>query len=385
MEKKFNVRIVNKIGEIDREAWDRLLNGGSPFMKWDWLDCLEQTCCASPKQGWSPHHVIVEREEKIIAACPMYLKSHSMGEFVHDHEWAWYASRAGIEYYPKMLVGVPFTPVTGTRILTDGKENRTQLIQLIGQVLIQISKENKISSAHVNFCLEDEMEALKQVGFMHRVGLQYHWQNQGFQSFDDYLNSFRSDRRTKIKKERREVQQQGITIRTVEGDELTLEMMHTIFRLYKHHVDQHIYGRQYLKLEFFQELLRRFRPHICLIIAEKESRVIAGTFNVQDKSTLYGRYWGAFEEHRFLHFNVCYYDAIEHCIRKGMERFEAGAGGSFKRLRGLEPQETGSVHFILHQGFKRALQEYLKEEKIYKVSEQESMLERSPLKKVPGS
>ncbi|MFQ5851539.1 MAG: GNAT family N-acetyltransferase [Candidatus Binatia bacterium] len=378
---KVTIRIINKMSEVRRESWDRLLNEGSPFMKWDWLDTLEQTGCVNEKTGWLPHHIVIEEKGRPIAACPMYLKWHSMGEFVYDHEWALFASKAGIKYYPKMLVGVPFTPVTGTRFITDAREDRRQLAQIIGQTLVQISRENKISSVHVNFCLEDEMEALRQAGFMPRIGLQFHWQNRSYQSFDDYLNLFRSDRRTKIKRERRELLEQGIQVRPVEGGELAPDLLRTMFKLYKSHIDRLYYGRHYLNMAFFEELSQRFRPHICLILAEKNSRVIAGTLNIQDDAAFYGRYWGAFENHRYLHFNVCYYAAIEHCIRKRLQRFEAGAGGSFKELRGLEPQRTYSMHYILDQGFRRVLREHLKEERAYTVSKQEAMLEKSPLKK----
>jgi len=381
METKVAIRVLKKISEVKREAWDGLLDGGSPFLKWDWLESLERTGCVGAKTGWLPQHIVLEKKGQPIAACPMYLKGHSMGEFVFDHEWAWFAERAGIRYYPKMLVGVPFTPVTGTRFLTDPKADRKQLIHLLGQTLIQICRENKVSSVHVNFCLDDELEVLKQLGFLVKIGLQFHWQNHDFHSFDDYLNSFRSDRRTKIKKERRELLNQGITIRPVEGDELTPEILRTMFNLYKRHVDEHIYGRQYLNARFFEEISQRFRNHLCLIVAERDSKVIAGTLNVQDDNALYGRYWGAFEDHRFLHFNVCYYAAIEHCVHKGFSRFEAGAGGSFKSLRGLEPQKTVSSHYILDPRFRQALQAHLKEEKAYTVSKQEALLERSPLKK----
>jgi len=381
MDAKLTVRVVDKIAGIERDAWDGLLGGGSPFMKWDWLESLERTGCVGRGTGWAPQHIVIEKGGRPIAACPMYLKGHSMGEFVFDHEWAWFAERSGIRYYPKMLVGVPFTPVTGARFLTGTHENRTRLIQLLGQTLIQICTENKISSVHVNFCLEEELEILKPLGFLCKTGLQFHWENRGYHTFDDYLNSFRSDRRTKIKKERRELATQGITVRSVEGDALSPELLKTMFQLYKGHVDEHIYGRQYLNARFFEELSRRFRDHLCLIVAERDSRIIAGTFNVQDNVGLYGRYWGAFEDHRFLHFNVCYYSAIEHCLRKGLSRFEAGAGGSFKSLRGLEPQETLSCHFILDPRFRQAIQEHLKEDKTYTASKQQALLETSPLKK----
>ncbi len=350
-------------------------------MKWDWLDALEQTGCVNEETGWLPHHIIVEREGEIVGACPMYLKLHSMGEFVFDYEWAEFAHRLGIRYYPKMLVGIPFTPVTGMRFLTDSREDRQELVQLMGQALIQVAKQNKISSVHVNFCLGDEGELLKRLGFIPRVGLQFHWQNRGYQSFDDYLSAFRSGRRTKIKRERRELLQQGITIRAVEGGELTMTQLRIAFRLYKGHIDRLYYGRQYLTQEFFDQLSRRFTPHICLILAERDSRTIAGTFNIQDHEVLYGRYWGAFEEERYLHFNVCYYSAIEHCIRKGLQRFEAGAGGSFKQLRGLEPQPTTSMHYIVEERFRRAVDKHLRQERDLINKKRTTLLDGSQLKK----
>jgi predicted N-acyltransferase len=380
MAQDLTIRIIRKISAVDSAAWD-LLAGESPFLKSDWLGCLEESGCATEKMGWAPHHIVVEKQGRLVAACPMYLKSHSMGEFVFDHEWAAAAARAGIRYYPKMLVGVPFTPVTGTRFLTAATENRKSLIQLLGQSLIHVCEENKISSIHVNFCLEEERDALAEIGFMERSGIQFHWQNRGFLSFDDYLASFKSDRRNKIKRERRELLKQGITIRSFLGQELTPQLLKTMFRLYKHHVDQLYYGQQYLNQSFFEELCRRFRSHICLILAERDGRIVAGTFNVQDNKALYGRYWGCFEEHNFLHFNVCYYAAIEHCIAQGLEKFEAGAGGGFKQLRGLDPEHTHSVHYVTDGQFRRALQQHLQQEMAYTASKREALLDRSQLKK----
>ncbi|MGH8514186.1 MAG: GNAT family N-acetyltransferase, partial [Gammaproteobacteria bacterium] len=336
MADNLTIKIIRKISEVRREDWDRLLNHGSPFMKWDWLETLEQTGCIDEETGWLPHHLVVERGGDLVGACPMYLKLHSMGEFVFDYEWAEFAHRLGISYYPKLLVGVPFTPVTGARFLTSAAAERRNLVQLMGRSLAQIAKDNKISSVHVNFCLDDERQALAAVGFVQRVGLQFHWENRGYGSFEDYLGSFRSGRRNKIKRERRAIAERGIAIRIVEGNELSKNHLRTMFSLYKTHIDALYYGRQYLTREFFEEIGSRFAAHVCLIFAERASKVIAGTFNVRGDSALYGRYWGAFEEEPFLHFNVCYYAAIEHCIKNGLGRFEAGAGGSFKQLRGLE-------------------------------------------------
>jgi len=350
-------------------------------MRWDWLDALEQSGCVSEKTGWHPHHLIVEREGEMVGGCPMYLKLHSMGEFVFDYEWAEAAHHLGIRYYPKMLVGVPFTPVTGSRFLTASGADRQELVRIMGRALMQIARDNQISSVHVIFCLGEEKAILEQLGFIPRAGLQFQWENRGYQSFDDYLNAFRSDRRTKIKRERREILNQGISIRAVEGDELTPAQLRIMFRLYKVHIDGLYYGHQYLTREFFDELSRRFMPHLCLILAERGSRVIAGTFNVRDHTALYGRYWGAFEEQRYLHFNVCYYAAIEHCIRQGLQRFEAGAGGSFKQLRGLEPQLTTSLHYVVEERFRRVVERYLRQERSVIKDKRALLLERSQLKK----
>jgi predicted N-acyltransferase len=383
MAENLAIRIVRKIAEVPRERWDYLGHGSSPFLRWDWLDAFEQTGCVAEETGWLPHHLIVERHESIVAACPMYLKLHSMGEFVFDWEWADAAQRVGIQYYPKMLVGVPFTPVTGQRFLTSAGEDRRQLLKFMGAALRKIASDNKISSVHVNFCMTDEREALEEVGFFTRTGIQYHWQNRSFSCFDDYLASFRSDRRNKVKRERREVAQLGIAIRAIEGPALTREHLRTMFRLYKDHVDRLYYGRQYLTEEFFTEIQRRFAENTCLMLAERDGKIIAGTFNVRDDTAMYGRYWGAFEEVPFLHFNVCYYSAIEHSIQMGLKRFEAGAGGSFKQLRGLDPEHTTSVHFIVNGRFRHAVERFLAQEREMIRKKREMLLDHSQLKNEP--
>ena len=375
-----NIRIVRKIAELARDQWDSLAHGATPFLRWDWLDTLEQSGCVNEQTGWLPHHVVAEKAGALVAACPMYLKLHSLGEFVFDYEWADAAHRAGIQYYPKMLVGIPFTPVAGHRFLTAAGEDRGALIRLIGQALAKIAADNKISSVHVNFCRADEREALEQVGFSPRTGIQFHWQNRNFNSFDDYLGSFRSDRRNKVKRERREMERRGIAIRAYEGADLTQKHLRTMFRLYKDHVDRLYYGRQYLTQRFFDELQRRFAANVCLMLAERDGKIIAGTFNVRDDTALYGRYWGAFEEHPFLHFNVCYYSAIEHSIRMGLSRFEAGAGGSFKQLRGLDPQHTTSAHYFVDGNLRRAVERFLRQEREMIRRKRDMLLDHSQIK-----
>jgi predicted N-acyltransferase len=380
MAEQITLRVVQKIAEVSRQRWDALIGGTTPFLKWDWLESLERSGCVNEKTGWLPHHIVLESGDDLIAACPMYLKLHSMGEFVFDYEWAEAAQHAGIRYYPKMLVGVPFTPVTGHRFVTAAGEDRSQLIQFMGEALVKIALDNKISSVHVNFCLEDEREALQAVGFFPRHGIQYHWRNRNFTSFEDYLGSFRSDRRNKVKRERRAMAENGIEIRAYEGEDLTQKHLRTMCSLYKGHIDRLYYGRQYLTREFFDELHKRFAANLCLMLAERDGKIIAGTFNVRDDKAMYGRYWGCSEEHPFLHFNVCYYSAIEHSIRTGLERFEAGAGGSFKQLRGLDPEHTTSVHYIVDGKFRRAVERFLVQEREMVRRKREMQLEHSQLK-----
>ena len=386
MEEGLSVRVVRRIADVPREAWNALLQDGSPFMQWDWLDCLEASGCVCDRTGWAPHHVIVERGGEMVGACPLYLKSHSMGEFVFDHQWASYAAQTGIRYYPKMLVGVPFTPVAGSRFLTAAGTDRRGIVGLLGRALVEVCCSNELSSVHVNFCSADEMEALERLDFIPKIGLQFHWRNRGYGTFDDYLGAFRSESRNKIKRERRELDKQGIRIRALACDELTPEIQRTLFELYKHHIDRLYYGNQYLNARFFDELLKRPFPFLCPIVAQRGDRIIAGTFNLRGPDALYGRYWGAFEDHRYLHFNVCYYAAIEHCIHRSLSRFEAGAGGSFKNLRGLEPAKTYSAHYIRDRRFRDALARYLQEERSETLARQEYLLEESPLKKAeePG-
>src|SRR2546425_743720 len=262
------VKIIPSMTEVDRDEWDTLVGDGSPFLEWDWLACLEEARCVTSRSGWQPQHLTVYDGGRLIAACPLYLKGHSMGEFVFDHSWAEAAHRVGVEYYPKLLVAPPFTPATGVRLLTAPEGDRPALIRLLGQTLQEVCKQNDLSSLHVNFCLADEAEVLAEIGYLKRVGLQYQWLNHGYR-----------------------------------------------------------------------------------------------TFNVQKRGVFYGRYWGAFKELRHLHFNVCYYAAIDHCIKHGLMRFEPGAGGDFKRLRGFDPQPTVSMHFLADPRLAAAVAKFLDRER----------------------
>ena len=357
------VKVIKSMAEVDRVAWDTLVGDGSPFLEWDWLASMEEAKCTVPKTGWQPQHLTVYDKKRLVAACPLYLKGNSMGEFVFDHSWADAAQRAGIEYYPKMLVAAPFTPATGIRFLTDPGGDRTTLIRLLGQALQSVCQQNDLSSVHVNFCLPDESEILAELGYLKRVGLQYQWLNHGYQTFDDYLAHFRAKRRNQIKREMRDVDEQGVRIETLYGEEIPTEMFPQMFALYKSHIDKLYWGRQYLQAQFFNLLGQRFKRNLCFVVAHYQGKIIAGTFNVQKNGVFYGRYWGAFQELRHLHFNVCYYAAIDHCIKQGFVRFEPGAGGDFKRLRGFDPQPTVSMHFLAEPRLAAAVSRFLDNER----------------------
>ncbi|MDH4248953.1 MAG: GNAT family N-acetyltransferase [Deltaproteobacteria bacterium] len=357
------IRIVERMQDVSRAEWDALAGAESPFLEWDWLQILEESGCATAARGWSPRHVLVEEAGRLVAACPMYLKHNSEGEFVFDYAFANASQQAGLAYYPKLLVAVPFTPAGGTRLLTAPGRERAPLLRLLGQALLELCDSAGLSSLHINFCRPDEVEALRSLGFLERVGMQYHWENRGYRDFEDYLSAFRSKRRNQIRRERRDVLEQGITLRVRAGEDIAESLVPTMYALYQGHVEKLYWGRLYLTPEFFTLVAQRFRRHLAWVFAEREGQVIAGTFNVQKNGVFYGRYWGAFHELRHLHFDVCYYAAVEHCIRTGIQRFEPGAGGEFKQLRGFDARPTYSLHHFSHPGLRQAVADYLERER----------------------
>jgi len=324
---------------------------------------MEHSKSAARSSGWSPCHLAIFRGKTLIAACPLYLKSHSMGEFVFDHGWADAAERSGIRYYPKLLAGVPFTPHAGRRFLVAPGVARAPMVSALGRGLMQLCTDNKLSSVHVNFCLADESAALAPLGFLERLGYQYHWRNNGFTSFDHYLGALKSKRRYAVRHERAALVAHGVTIKVHAGDEVPDSIFGPMFDLYLSTIEKLYWGRRYLTREFFTEMRERFKRHLCLVCAYRGRKLIAGTFNLQKSGVLYGRYWGCFEELKYLHFNVCYYAAIEHCIGNGIARFEPGAGGEYKWLRGFDPALTYSAHYIAHEGLRRAIGNFLTRER----------------------
>jgi hypothetical protein len=376
----WRIEMLDGVAEVPREQWNALVAEESPFLEWDFLASLEQAEAVGERTGWLPKPLVAREGERLVAACPLYVKSHSEGEFVFDWGWADAAERAGIRYYPKLLVGVPFTPVAGARFLVAEGEERTQWVQRLGEALREICDGNDLSGVHVNFTRLDECEPLDRAGYQLRVGIQYQWHNDGYADFDDYLARFRSKRRNQIRRERREMGAQGVTIEALCGDDIDEALFEPMFDFYRTTVDLHFYGRQYLNRAFFDLLRQRFKNRLCFVVARQGGEAIAGTLNVVKAGVLYGRYWGATRPLRHLHFNVCYYAAIEHCIAAGIHRFEPGAGGDYKYLRGFDAQPTYSHHYLRERKLADAVSRFLAAEREHADDAIRQLREQSVLK-----
>ncbi|MDH5751216.1 MAG: GNAT family N-acetyltransferase [Deltaproteobacteria bacterium] len=382
--KPIKTRMVSSILELDRQDWDAMVGQGSPFCEWDWLAALEQSGSVAGQKGWRPLHLIAEDDAGLLGACPAYLKDNSEGEFVFDQEFASLSRALGREYYPKLLVGVPFTPVAGTRLLSAPRADRKRVVEALAGGLLEICESMELSSVHINFLTENEADLLQPLGFLPRLGLQFHWENAGYSDFSGYLESFRSRRRNQIKRERKALSEQGVVIRVIPGEEAGENLARVLFRLHSLHVGKLYWGRLYFTEEFFPMIFQSFKRNLCLLTAEKDGEIIAGTFNVQKGEVFYGRYWGALQELPFLHFNVCYYSAIEHCIRRGLKRMEPGAGGEFKYMRGFQARLTHSLHHFRQPELSAAAGRFLPREREYIRLLQGRYNENSPLKRAPG-
>jgi len=375
------LEVKERLADVPAQKWNALVGEDSAFLEWEWLSALEESGCVTARTGWLPQHLTLWEDGELVGACPLYVKGHSMGEFVFDHGWADAAQSGGIAYFPKLLVAVPFTPATGARFLSRSAAERPAVIRALGEGLKEICRQNGFSSAHVNFCLPDEVDALRRAGFVHREGYQYQWTNPGWGSFEEYVAALKTKRRTQVRRERRELELQAIEIETLCGDEIPDALFATMFRLYRSTIDKLYWGRQYLNKRLFDLLRERWRSRLCFVVARRRGEVVAGTFNVRKRDVLYGRYWGAFEDIRFLHFNVCYYAAIEFCLRERIARFEPGAGGEFKHLRGFDARPTSSMHYLADPRLARAVADYLERERHAVERHISHMDERSALRK----
>lgn len=377
------ISLEEGVSALDPAEWDALVGDDSPFLEWAFLASLEEAGTLTSSSGWSARPLVARAGGRLVAACPLYVKQNSEGEFVFDFAWADAAYRAGIQYYPKLLVGVPFSPVSGARFLVRAGLDRSLWIERLGRALQEVCRSNDLSSVHVNFCRADEAEVLSRIGFHTRIGLQYHWHNAGYRDFEDYLAAFRSKRRNQVRRERREMDEQGVVIETLSGEALSAELVDPMYAFYRSTVQAHSYGRQYLNRRVFELLLERFRDRLVFVVARHRGERVGGTVNVEKSGVLYGRYWGATKPLRHLHFNVCYYAAVEHCIARGLVRFEPGAGGEYKQLRGFDASPTRSAHFLADPRLAAAVEQYLVRERAHAAETIDWYREHSALKPSP--
>jgi predicted N-acyltransferase len=361
------MRVEESMRGIPPAAWDSLAGDDAPpFLKYAFLDALERAGCVKPDRGWLPMHLTFWEEGELVAAAPAYVKGNSEGEFVFDYGWADFAERLGLRYYPKLLLAVPFTPATGPRLLVRKGADEERLLSAAAEGVRRLVDANRISGAHVLFLPPAQAEHFDRGGFVQRWGLQYQWHNRGYGSFEEFLSTLPSKRRTQIRRERREMRDRKIRIETLRKDDITSEIIECVYDFYENTVDKFRWGRRYLNKSFFFDVCDRMKDNVEIVVATNGSgRPIAGAFNLCGANTLYGRYWGATEEHPFLHFNVCYYHSIEECIVRKIGRFEPGAGGEHKRTRGFLPTMTYSVHHLADARLRGAVTEYLGRERAY--------------------
>lgn len=375
------VRLVQGIEQIDAADWDACAGADQPFLSHAFLSALETSGSVSAEAGWLPLHLAAEQDGRLIACAPMYLKSHSYGEYVFDWGWADAYERAGGNYYPKLQVAVPFTPVPGPRLLArpDVEIAKPALIQGLLRAAAQID----CSSLHITFCEDGEWQELGDAGMMQRTGVQYHWHNRGYATFDDFLAVLKSSKRKMIRKERAKVKAQGLELETLTGDALTPDIWEHFYPFYRSTVDKR-WGGAYLKKRFFKEIGALIPERIILVMARHEGRYVAGALNLLGSDTLFGRNWGCAENFDFLHFEACYYAAIDFAIERGLARVEAGAQGQHKLQRGYEPVPTYSAHWIRDPNFRTAVERFLEAEREDMAIEREQLKTLLPFREDNG-
>ncbi len=352
--------LVSSLAEIDRSDWDLLNRSNHPFTSYDFLNSLEISESVSPKTGWNPQHIIVKNNTgNIVGASPNYLKMHSYGEYIFDHAWANAFENAGGQYYPKLLSAIPFTPATGPRVLIDPKcPDSNKIFELIINMFEIIVQNNDLSSAHLNFITDKLNKKLKNEKWIKRKGLQFHWHNRDYNSFDDFLSKLKSSKRKAIRKERRTVMNNNLVIQKVTGNELNNEIWDSFYNFYLNTIDKK-WGGAYLTKNFFYLINKTMKNKILLIIAKQNNKIVAGALNFIGSNTLYGRNWGSIVDIPFLHFELCYYQAIEYAIDNNIKKVEAGAQGHHKIQRGYVAEPTYSRHLIQNESFAKAVKNFV--------------------------
>ncbi len=369
-------RIAEGVRAIPAARWDACAGTGNPFLSHAFLSALEESGSVGGQSGWQPLPVIVDDADGVPAAiAPAYAKGHSQGEYVFDHAWADAWERAGGDYYPKLQIAVPFTPVPGPRLLLRDPAQAPALIGAIEAVV----RQSGLSSAHATFVDEGQLPAFQAAGWLTRAGTQFHWANRGYATFDDFLNDLASRKRKAIRKERAAALD-GLTVRHLTGRDIRPEHWDAFWAFYQD-TGNRKWGRPYLTRSFFPLLSAAMGDDVLLILAERDGRPIAGALNLIGGDALYGRYWGAVEEVPFLHFELCYYQAIDAAIARGLQRVEAGAQGEHKLARGYVPVTTWSAHFLPDPGFRTAVADFLERERAAVAQEQEYLGEMAPFRR----
>jgi predicted N-acyltransferase len=366
------------IHEIDSADWDSCAGPDNPFVSHAFLSTVEDSGSATPRTGWLPRHAALrDPAERLLACAPMYAKGHSYGEYVFDHGWARAFEQAGGDYYPKLQIASPFSPVTGPRLLIR-PDAPMDTVTLAG-ALAQACRETKLSSVHATFCTADEYGALGEAGWLQRLGVQYHWHNNNYASFDDFLAALSSRKRKSLKRERRDANACGLTFHTLPGTQTDKSHWKAFYRFYESTVDRK-WGSAYLTESFFPLLAERLGDRVVLMLAEHNGKFVAGALNLRGTHTLYGRNWGCLGDFPFLHFELCYYRAIDFAIANNLRTVEAGAQGEHKIQRGYLPSLTYSGHYIAHPGLRNAIADHLKRERPAVEAEMISLMELSPFK-----
>ena len=371
---RLSVDIANAISEVDSAAWDAMA-GDMPLLSHAFLSALERSGSVGDGTGWQSSHILVWDEAQLVGAMPLYLKNHSYGEYVFDWAWADAYARNAMAYYPKLVSAIPFTPITSARLLSRSQEIEVLMIKALQQIM----QKHQLSSAHVLFPDDRSAQAFSRAGWLKRVGVQFRWENEGFSNFDDFLNTLSHDKRKKIRQQRRKIPLSGIVCRQVKGANITSEQWEFFYRCYENTYFEHR-STPYLTLPFFQQIGRTMPQNILLVLAYVEDKPVAAALNIYDKTTLYGRYWGALQYVPNLHFELCYYQAQEFCIAENIKYFEGGAQGEHKLARGFKPRVTCSYHKIAHDGFARAIEDFLQQESQGMAVYTSELEERAPFK-----
>jgi predicted N-acyltransferase len=368
-----------KIADIDAADWDACAGDDNPFVSHAFLSACEDSGSANGRTGWMPQHAVLCAEDsRIVAVAPMYAKSHSYGEYVFDHGWANALERAGGRYYPKLQVAAPFSPVPGPRLLR--RPGTGIPVATVANALQQACESLGTSSVHVTFCTKEEWDELGEAGWLQRIGMQFHWENEGYADFDGFLGALSSRKRKVLRRERRDANAAGLTFHALSGDDIKERHWDAFYAFYQSTVDRK-WGSAYLTRSFFSLLGERLGHKVVLMYAEADGRPVAGALNLAGSEALYGRNWGCRGDWPFLHFELCYYRAIDWAIAHGLKRVEAGAQGRHKIQRGYLPKHTYSAHWIAHKGLHRAVANFLEDERAGVESEMAALGEDSPFRK----